>query len=678
MTFQSETFTAILIIAFISICRSSQLVILSSLASSPLGSSQETSLPQHERDACTSHHMNALVSYKQARDVRTKEGHAAAVPYYQHLISRFQDVTAASRIAASPSSPLRHDLACPIDSDDDDDDDTTTDILRLQNVLKQSDYNNRKIQQLFGIRQLPFGAQHADGGWSKAEALAFARGPVFVKPVAARPQSQLPSLLDDVGHGSSLRCLVAMFLLGFAVPKDILSTNLIGGEDTIALLESLGLAFPCENDSSIIVPYVHLFPLEIPAVRDATHGNVTNVESNSHHFDMDDTRSLVIVTDCHPTILCRTTVGAEEDGAVMYIGPDSLALLQHHPIHSHLTSVLQSKKELGEHFSIVDFCTGSGVQALCALLSLQTVDPDATAICVDVNDRALRFTRFNALLNGIDSKRVYTVKADLISGKLLEPKDGLNCVGGQNGANDLPSSIFDLLLKGLPLNEKGQNILPNAPFDLVLANPPFIPTPKEDSDSSISQRYGLFSSGGASGEEVLRSIVFISSRLLKKKNGLLAIVSEFMNPPALQQLSEVKKEIHSTLLDKLSNWWKGDSVERDANTSSIAVQGRGILFTNEVPVPAMTYAARRADDEGEYEVWIQNMHSCSIHHVSPGQLYIKTGQTCHQKDGMPLDLHSELVPRDKELGSIWTPYNYKAILCTKEKWDQLDEHAHKC
>jgi len=68
--------------------------------------------------------------------------------------------------------------------------------------------------------------------------LSFAQSPIYIKPVSAGTQSKLPSLLDggianirngqvdevdeivvdkkEDNYGSSLKCLVSLFLLGFA------------------------------------------------------------------------------------------------------------------------------------------------------------------------------------------------------------------------------------------------------------------------------------------------------------------------------------------------------------------------------------------------------------------------------------------------------------------------------
>ena len=172
------------------------------------------------------------VSYSQARDVRTKQGHHAAVPLYQQLLKNPGDVTAATRIAASPSSPQRHDQTCPIPRGQEaegDDNEILTAISKLRSILQQSQYDNQRIQKMFGIK--PFSSrQELQNGvirttTTKAESLAFAKGPVYIMPVSAGAGAQLPSFLDD-SHGSSsserniadssLHCLVALFLLGFA------------------------------------------------------------------------------------------------------------------------------------------------------------------------------------------------------------------------------------------------------------------------------------------------------------------------------------------------------------------------------------------------------------------------------------------------------------------------------
>jgi hypothetical protein len=108
-------------------------------------------------------------------------------------------------------------------------------IQKLRAVLKQSGYFcHEKIQRLFGVMESLsisslFDCKDAwtnpkttmKKEWSKVEALGFSQGPVYVSPISAGRISQLPPfIIDEIENddpkGSSLRCLVAMFLLGFA------------------------------------------------------------------------------------------------------------------------------------------------------------------------------------------------------------------------------------------------------------------------------------------------------------------------------------------------------------------------------------------------------------------------------------------------------------------------------
>jgi len=650
------------------------------------------------------------------------------------------DFTAATRIAAASNSPWRHDQSCPvpqrqlslesliafrqeehespntISSEDSKDTKIRRAISDLTQVLERSSFNNEHVQRIFGISPCRDDEQHGSSR-NKAKMLSSSQGPLYIKPVRAGDQIPLPFNLDELAgdepiddeEESSFKCLVAMFLLGFAVPKVILSNGIIGGDDTIALLEYLGLAFPCENDPSIIVPYVHLFPMDVNLVVDTQKpdGNDRNTIDPRESFTENDPRrkAVVFVTDCHPTVLSRTTVGKMEDGAVMYIGPDSLALVQHIPLQTHMTHIRKedcgtSEQKSGitssQPFKILDFCSGSGVQALSTLVALEEVEADATAVCVDVNDRALRFARFNALLNGISDNRIKTIKADLISGKLLKPKQH---IGTMTGSYDRPkdTNIFDSdegdLLETLMYLDSPDEC--QSAYDIILANPPFIPVPPSQRidiqdggsnaqimhlNNSIAKRYGLFSSGGTSGEDILQSIMNMSPTLIRKDGGLLAIVSEFMNPPTGN--SEINESYHKDLilLEKLERWWNlGTSTSIDSRNPTLA-EGKGILFTNKYPVSAATYATRRADNKAEFEIWFHHMESERIYSVSPGLIFVEThnmkrdslqwrlkGTRNSSVGGGLLSLIHQIVPKT-ESGSIWTPSNMNAIAFTSKKW----------
>jgi len=402
---------------------------------------------------------------------------------------------------------------------------------------------------------------------------------------------------------------------------------MVGGNGTVELMEKLGLAFPT-NEVSVgngeelyIVPYVHIFPLDIHVL------DPMKPPSKKR-------RCLRLVTDLHPTILCQTTVGEEGIGAVMYIGPDSLALVQHLPLEVHV-NFLQRKKKLGtSRFHILDLCSGSGIQALATLVALDECFPRSEALCVDINERALRFTHFNAVLNNIDPKRLDMLNADIMD---------------INSSKESQDQFYASM--------NGRR------FDIILSNPPFIPVPQSSSFSTlgpdivsvIQRRYGLFSSGGASGDIILGSVIKLSSRFLKEDGGLLAVVSEFMNPPVARDSEKLDDNDDSfELLTQIKSWWE----------SGIACHG--ILFTNQYPLDAYEYSRRRASNEAEYMSWYNNLESSKIKSVSPGLLFLLTQNVLRQT--LPvISIESQII-RKTEMGSIWTPYNKKAVTATREAW----------
>jgi methylase of polypeptide subunit release factors len=99
------------------------------------------------------------------------------------------------------------------------------------------------------------------------------------------------------------------------------------------------------------------------------------------------------------------------------------------------------------HACLVRFllAQGSGVQAV----ALGRRCPTAELTLVDKSPRALRFAKFNLLLNGISSARARLVHSDLYSS--LPP---------------LPAAAEA---------EEGLGF-----FDLITANPPFVPNPRLD------------------------------------------------------------------------------------------------------------------------------------------------------------------------------------------------------
>jgi len=228
-----------------------------------------------------------------------------------------------------------------------------------------------------------------------------------------------------------------------------------------------------------------------------------------------------------------------------------------------------------------------------------TGNPKVT--CVDINERALRFTRFNFEWNNFD-------KPTLILGNI-------NSGSGRLCGIDSPPKLWKDLL--------GDSTT------YMLSNPPFLPVPVHD--DTISSRYGLFSSGGSSGEEFFQSLVRLSSDVLTRENpaATLAVVSEFMNPSADFGL-------------RLSSWWSSPD------------SARAILFTNEEALDASTYAQRRADSPTEALEWEEHLQREGIESVSPGLLFLKRSPLT--KDTHSVNCSQFLVPKTSE-GSIWTPTN---------------------
>ena len=567
-------------------------------------------------------------SYPAARSIRVNEGHDAAVKYYQSLLlENPDDTTAATRIAASPLAPDRHDLACPVGDTDDQ-------IASLKALLDESGYNRINIGKLFGvIKQYPL-------------------GPTYLIPVEAGSKKRRPPLPfsseSKIGakRMNSLSCLISMFLLGFALHRAELEKNIIGGTASVELFESLGLAFPCEIDPSLVVPYSHLFPMEVPRVEGGG------------------SESIVLATDLHPVALSRTTVGTQEEGAVMYVGPDSLALVQHLPLAQQVDSL--ELKNSQQNYLILDLCTGSGIQAIATLAALGQCNPTAKAICVDINERALRFTKFNSILNGM-GERIDVLKGDISDDEALPMQNKL-----QDQAYT-PGSLAQAL-RSFAGDKKGG--MSTDGFDIVLSNPPFIPVPQiqpaaGDGESlvdltrqSIDLRYGLFSSGGADGESILANILRMAPNLVSGA-GFVGIVSEFMNPS-------------ESLCHKMEKWWAEGCDNDCVDPTDIHT---GVLFTNEVPIDAAMYARRRANDDDEYNIWLSHLNDQRIASVSPGLLYIRVqcqaaiGTENRQRCASFLELEHILVPKSA-MGSIWTPQNLDAINFTRKCWFEHRTNRH--
>lgn len=268
---------------------------------------------------------------------------------------------------------------------------------------------------------------------------------------------------------------------------------------------------------------------------------------------------------------------------------------------------------------IVDIGVGSGVQAL-SLIALSSGKP--TVKCVDINQRALRFTKLNFEWNNFDEPTLLLGDINQPFGRIFE-------------SDDEPKPWKTLLSNSVTC---------------IVSNPPFLPVPIHN--PTILSRYGSFSSGGLTGEEFFESLVKLASEVLDRSDpsATLAVVSEFMNPQGDFDL-------------RLSSWW-GDGGP-----------ARALFFTNEQAISAATYAQRRADSAEEKIEWEQHLHQQCINHISPGLLFMKRrGKTGHYEtpraekntdEETLVDMTHCLVPKTTE-GSIWTPTNIYARSFTRQ------------
>ncbi|CAJ1399222.1 unnamed protein product [Effrenium voratum] len=152
-----------------------------------------------------------------------------------------------------------------------------------------------------------------------------------------------------------------------------------------------------------------------------------------------------------------------------------------------------------------------GVQGMVALSYAREVT------FVDVNERALSFSRFNCALNGLYDRASF-VRASVEDLSELEP-----------------------------------------PFQVILANPPFVPNP----DGAATAAGPLYSGGGSDGEMVHRALLQKAGQLLAP-GGLLCTVAEVPNPETkladrvVEWIGEVSAMVKIFLGDPAAaeNYWK--------------------------------------------------------------------------------------------------------------------------
>jgi len=160
---------------------------------------------------------------------------------------------------------------------------------------------------------------------------------------------------------------------------------------------------------------------------------------------------------------------------IMFVGVDSLGLAG--------TSTVATAGLSGK-VSILDACTGSGVQGITAARHaiLKGFDVDLTLL--DINPRAKRFATANLFLNEVHGR---FVQSDMVAGVRF------------------------------------------ATFDIILANTPFVPS------SEIARgTWAYFTDGGTDGERVTARVVQEGLPLLKR-TGRMIIATPIYNPDTIFQ-----------------------------------------------------------------------------------------------------------------------------------------------
>ncbi|KAL7518815.1 hypothetical protein ACHAWX_003618 [Stephanocyclus meneghinianus] len=716
-------------------------------------------------------------AYAEAWRMRTRFGHHAAVPYYKQILSSREnslgDTSASTRIAASEMSLRMLDLVGRSYSSrkstgretnnvDVDCADVAweKDIGKLRNLLEKSHYNHSTIRQ--SVFNLPVGCmarqQHLNYHSASLEMYKnnYPMGPIYARPLEPGQYLDIQSIISDTPtsssegtYKSSLQCLTVLFLLASCIPKELFLRSVFDGEETLDLLLRLGLVFLCNHSSSEdtdnateewITPLVHLFPLEIPELIKPLEPNDNVVRNDKTMINNEERRkSLILMTDMHPKVLGLTSIpnnsqsngdscAGEEDGTVMYIGPDSLALVHHfHSIFLQFWNSRQlysksnsngsrgkrrSSGSSSDHetsfamrapFKILDLCAGSGIQALAVLSMFQMLpssdcNPDgeggnALSVAVDINKRALRFTEFNSILNGfgvVDFEtgrdtfngnhsriKICTVHADLIADKVLNRDSAAR---EKVGIELYDESLVDQLLFMFRRKKSyHETIREGSRFDVLLANPPFIPIPPKVSDNRVlsvfgnqgahdnTPHYGLFSSGGEDGEECLRAIIQMTPILLSP-GAMAIIVSEFMNPPLAQSA-----ELDQALCSKIEKWW---NYALDSHSVS-PLEAKAILFTNEYAISSATYAQRRAlrNDQDAVLLWEDHLEEKGINSVSPGLLFFRilsnriVSQT---RSRSKLEYHSNPSQRETMLMHRFVPKTKNGSIWTPHNFNAVE------
>ena len=217
------------------------------------------------------------------------------------------------------------------------------------------------------------------------------------------------------------------------------------------------------------------------------------------------------------------------------VGPDTLGLVAamvaaDGPLTSSASTEPAATSGTAEHrtaLKVLDLCCGCGVQSLSVAMCREVRGVGKTSLTmIDRSSRAVRFARFNTLLN----TEATTTHVEV------------HCGDACDVASLLPH-------RSQPYS-----------FDALLINPPYIPNPEKAAGLET------FGDGGWSGEELTAAAVSQSVSLLRPHDGILAVVANLPNADAYNE--------------KLQRWWDvGIALERASDDAARSSDTRGLDAT---------------------------------------------------------------------------------------------------
>lgn len=601
----------------------------------------------------------------------------------------------------------------------------------------------------------------------------------------SRFQAKAVASLGPLRDG--LDVAIRLFLLGLALRRTEVERFL--GPEAIASADSLGITGECPVDPSLLVSLVQIFPLDadvqsplplgvksivadendqssqcnkaaqnnqgtpsdgndgcsasggLPGgsravLKSPSAGGKVAPDANLGAYSgISSPSNLLFATDWPPP---GSTALIEEP--VMYIGPDSIGLVQHTPRRTSLiTPPITPPRDVGigeggqqysefservsseddasfagsnaegeateQGESILDLCCGSGIQGIAAAVLR---GGNAHVTCIDINPRAVRFSRFNACLNNLDLSRFTAVVGDLYT--------ALDADVGNAAAAVQETDQFRRSKLKYTEADAGN-------FDLILANPPFIPVPPKL--ESATRRYDLFAAGGSTGEEVLREI-FVGALDRLRPGGLLAVVSELANPavfdvklrtwigcarqygePAMllggQNPAESTAARSALVAARHAEGFADEghvesalsSAYGDQNGVAESEEGRqrkngrasddrwaGLVLHEKAPWSAKEYASRRAGSSPETEGWLCHLHRMGIDSMAAGFVFVrKTGergtdragddQVRTKEEGGDQNMADSPTVEVRGVDKVWAPHNTAAIEGSKRALRKL-------